>query len=74
MGQTWKVCDTRYTLLIIRFWGNFGNKELQILICPNFSWNTRIQYLLGTFNIWIKLPDTGVNLWDEKVVSSKFHK
>ena len=63
-------------ILLIRFGGNFpfATKELQILICSNLPQSTRIQYLLGTFNIWIKLPDTGVNLWDKRLVSSKLHK
>ena len=63
-------------ILLMRLWGNFPlvTKESQISICPNFPWNTRIQYLLGTFNIWIKLSDIGVNLRDERVLSSKLHK
>ena len=56
---------------LIKFWKNFPfvTKESQILIL-----NTRMQYLLGTFNIWIKLSDKEVNLRDERVVSSKLHK
>ena len=38
------------------------------LICSNFLCNTRIQYLPGTFNIWIKLSNTGVNERDERVL------
>ena len=63
-------------ILLIRFWGNFPfvTKESQILICPNFPQNTRIQDLLGRFNVGIKLSDTEVNLRDERVVSLNFHK
>ena len=55
-------------ILLITFWGNFPFviKESQVLIGPNFSRNTGIQYLLGIFN------DTG-GMRDERVVSWKFH-
>ena len=63
-------------ILLIRFWGCFPfvTKESQILICPNFPGNTRIWYLLGTFDIWITLSDIEVNLRDGRLVSSKLHK
>ena len=61
---------------LIKFWGYFPfvTKESQILICPNFPQNTRIQCLLGTFNIWIQLSDKGLNLCNARAVSSKLHK
>ena len=63
-----KVYDARYTLNL-RFWGYFPffTKELQILVFPNFPQNTNIQCLIGTFNIWIKLSDTGVNLMHRSI-------
>ena len=57
-------------MLLTTFLGNFPfvTKEPQILIWSNFLSNTRIHYVPGTFNIWIKLSDTGVNERDEKVL------
>ena len=69
-----KVCNARYTFNKVLEYFPFVTEESQILIGPNFPWNNRIQCLLGTFNIWMKLSDAGVNLWDESVLFSKPHK
>ena len=69
-----KVCDANYTFNKVLVVLPICSKESPIFVCPNFPKNTRIQCLLGTFNIWIKLSDTGVDLWDERVASSKLCK
>ena len=69
-----KICDERYTFN--KIWGVFFicPKGSQMLIGPNFPWNTRIQCLLQIFNTWIKFFDTGVKFWEKRVILSSFIK
>ena len=68
-----KICDARYTFNKVLGHFPFLTKESQMLICPNFLRNTRVQCLLETFNTWIKLSDTGVNFWEKRLGSSKLY-